>query len=133
MNLTKILFVVLGIILVALGIVGIILPILPTTPFLLAASFCFLKSSPRLYRWIMNNRFFGPRIERFRSVGLTKKEKISIFLFVCALLTPIFILTDSLHLRIFLILLLTIKAIVFIRMKTAPSPGKEKSRDLDAA
>ncbi|MDR2246159.1 MAG: YbaN family protein [Treponema sp.] len=48
---------------------------------MLAASICFLKSSPRLYRWIMTNRFFGPWIERIRGAGLTAKEKISIYLF----------------------------------------------------
>ncbi|MDR2313641.1 MAG: YbaN family protein [Spirochaetaceae bacterium] len=134
MNVSRVLFIVLGMLLLALGLIGVVIPVLPTTPFVLAASFCFLKSSPRLYRWIMTHRFFGPRIERFRSVGLTKKEKVSIFLMVCALLTPVFIFSHSLHLRIFLALLLVVKAIVFMRIKTAPGPGKQqKPVDLDAA
>jgi uncharacterized membrane protein YbaN (DUF454 family) len=100
--------------------VGIVLPVLPATPFLLAASFCFLKGSTRLYRWIMANRFFGPRIERIRGAGLTAREKISIYLFACALIIPLIVLSPSPHLRIFLVLLLVIKAIVFLRMRTAP-------------
>jgi uncharacterized membrane protein YbaN (DUF454 family) len=109
-----------GFIFVGLGIVGIVLPVLPATPFLLAASFCFLKGSARLYRWIMANRFFGPRIERIRGAGLTAREKISIYLFACALIIPVIVLSPSPHLRIFLVLLLVIKAIVFLRMRTAP-------------
>jgi uncharacterized membrane protein YbaN (DUF454 family) len=124
MIISKALFIIGGFVLLALGVAGIVLPVLPATPFLLGASFCFMKGSARLYKWIMANRFFGPRIERIRGAGLTKKEKISIYLFACALIIPVIILTSSLHLRIFLILLLVIKAIVFSRMRTAPSGSK---------
>ncbi|MDR0388928.1 MAG: YbaN family protein [Spirochaetaceae bacterium] len=120
MTLSKILLVVTGFILLALGLIGIVLPVLPTTPFLLAASFCFMKSSSRLYRWIMGNRFLGPRITRITATGLTKKEKLSIYFFVCLLIIPVIVLTSSFYLRIFLIVLLAIKALVFMRIKTAP-------------
>jgi uncharacterized membrane protein YbaN (DUF454 family) len=120
MIISKALFIIGGFVLLALGVTGIILPVLPATPFLLGASFCFLKGSARLYRWIMANRFFGPRIERIRGAGLTKKEKISIYLFACAFIIPVIILSPSLHLRLFLILLLAVKAVIFLRMKTAP-------------
>jgi uncharacterized membrane protein YbaN (DUF454 family) len=123
MTLSKPLFILAGFVLLTLGIAGIVLPVLPATPFLLAASLCFLKGSARLYRWIMANRFFGPRIRRIRGAGLTKREKISIYLFACALIVPVIILSPSLHLRIFLILLLAVKAIVFARLKTAPPPA----------
>ncbi|MDR1908921.1 MAG: YbaN family protein [Spirochaetaceae bacterium] len=113
-----------GFVFLALGIIGIALPVLPATPFLLAASFCFLKGSRRLHARIMSNRFLGPRIERLRSAGLTAKEKISVYLFACALIIPIIVLTRSPHLRIFLIALLVIKALVFLRIKTAPAPEK---------
>jgi uncharacterized membrane protein YbaN (DUF454 family) len=127
MTISKLLFIIGGCIFVALGIAGIVLPVLPATPFLLAASFCFLKGSPRLYRWIMSNRFFGPRIERIRGAGLTAKEKISIYLFACALIIPVIVLSHSLHLRIFLVLLLVIKAVVFLRIKTGPVREKSTS------
>jgi uncharacterized membrane protein YbaN (DUF454 family) len=127
MRVSKVLFVIAGFILVALGVAGIVLPVLPATPFLLGASFCFMKSSARLYKWIMTNRFFGPRIERIRGAGLTAKEKISIYLFACALIIPVIILSRSPHLRIFLIVLLAVKAAVFLRMRTAPPPDREKA------
>jgi uncharacterized membrane protein YbaN (DUF454 family) len=124
MTVSKLLFIAAGFVLLALGVAGIVLPVLPATPFLLGASFCFLKGSGRLYRWIMAHPFFGPRINRIRTRGLTGREKIAIYLFACALIIPIIVLTRSLHLRIFLIALLLIKGIVFLRMKTAPPPGK---------
>jgi uncharacterized membrane protein YbaN (DUF454 family) len=123
MTLSKILFMIGGFLLLALGVIGIVLPVLPTTPFLLAASFCFMKSSDRLHHWIMNHKYFGPRINRIREAGLTKKEKISIYVLVFAMLLPVIILTPFLHLRITLIALLAIKAFVFIKIKTAPSPA----------
>jgi uncharacterized membrane protein YbaN (DUF454 family) len=123
MILSKLLFIIGGFMLLALGVAGIVLPVLPTTPFLLGASFCFMKSSGRLYRWIMSSRFFGPRIRRIGAEGLTKKEKISIYLFACALIIPVIVFARSLHLRIFLIVLLALKAVVFIRIKTAPPTG----------
>ncbi|MDR2343704.1 MAG: YbaN family protein [Spirochaetaceae bacterium] len=120
MIVSKVLFIIGGFAMLALGVAGIVLPVLPATPFLLAASFCFMKSSARLYNWIMTNQFIGPRIERMRGAGLTAKEKICIYLFACLLIVPIIVLTESTRLRIFLTALLVIKAAVFLRIKTAP-------------
>ena len=61
----KYLIAVFGIISLSLGILGIFLPVLPTTPFLLLASFLFLKSSPSLYRWLMEHPRLGPYIKNF--------------------------------------------------------------------
>ena len=48
------------------GIVGIFLPLLPTTPFLLLAAFCYARSSQRFYTWLMTNRWFGEYIKNYR-------------------------------------------------------------------
>jgi uncharacterized membrane protein YbaN (DUF454 family) len=120
MKLQKIVLIAAGFLLLGIAAAGIVLPVLPATPFLLAASFCFMKSSSRLHRWIMGSRFFGPRLERLKSgAGLTAKEKIIIYLTAFACITPVIILTKSPHLRIFLAALLLVKAIVFLKMKTA--------------
>ena len=127
MSISNVLFVVAGFLSLALGVVGIALPVLPTAPFLLLASFCFLKGSKRLHRWIMGNKHFGPRIRRITESGLTGREKISIYLLVLAMLTPVFILSRSLHLRILLGVLMAAKAVFFLRMKTAPRRVSEKA------
>jgi hypothetical protein len=53
-------------------------PILPTTPFLLAAAACYYKSSPRLHRWLLNNKYFGEYIRNYtEGKGLTAKTKVT--------------------------------------------------------
>lgn len=51
-----------GVISVALGLVGVALPLLPTTPFMILAAACFARSSPRLHDWLWTHRLFGPAI-----------------------------------------------------------------------
>lgn len=48
------------------GIVGVFLPVLPTTPFVLVAAFCFTRSSPRVERWLLEHRRFGPMVRDWR-------------------------------------------------------------------
>lgn len=56
------LWLVLGIVCVGLAMIGVILPLLPTVPFLLLAAFCFARSSERLHDWLLSHRVFGPMI-----------------------------------------------------------------------
>ena len=51
---------------VALGAAGVVLPLLPTTPFVLLAAWCFARSSPRLHDWLLAHRLFGPLIANWR-------------------------------------------------------------------
>ncbi|MFD1064721.1 YbaN family protein [Oceanobacillus locisalsi] len=61
-----------------LGIIGIILPLLPTTPFLLLSAACYAKSSERLYHWLLENRYFGSYIKNYRAgKGIPLKAKIT--------------------------------------------------------
>ncbi len=67
----------LGLVFVALGALGLILPILPTTPFLLAAAACFANSSPRFHSWLLNLRLFGPLIRNWQETrSIPKKAKL---------------------------------------------------------
>jgi uncharacterized membrane protein YbaN (DUF454 family) len=54
-----------GTILTGLGIIGIFIPILPTTPFLLLAAACYMRSSERFYQWLINNRIFGTYVKNY--------------------------------------------------------------------
>jgi hypothetical protein len=63
----RVLLVVAGTLLVGLGLLGVVLPILPTTPFLLLAAACYVRSSRRLYHRLLTNRFFGEYIRRYRA------------------------------------------------------------------
>lgn len=62
----KIILATLGTITLALGIIGIFLPVLPTTPFLLLSAALYVRSSQRLYDWLMSHRHLGPYIRNFR-------------------------------------------------------------------
>lgn len=56
-----------GAVFLALGAIGVPLPVLPTTPFLLLAAACFLRGSPRMYGWMMSNRLFGRQLAAYRA------------------------------------------------------------------
>lgn len=64
--LKRLLWVSLGLTSVALGVVGIFLPVLPTTPFILLAGFAFARSSTRFYNWLLSHRIFGPMVYEWR-------------------------------------------------------------------
>jgi len=73
----KTLFVALGVLSLTMGIVGIFVPGIPTTEFVLAASYLFARSSPRLQHWLESNRWFGPTLRRFRETrGMPRKTKM---------------------------------------------------------
>ncbi len=78
----KFTLVVIGILCIGLAVLGIIMPGLPATPFLLLASAAFMKSSPRLYKWLIGHNIFGPILNDFaEKKGISVKIKvISLFL-----------------------------------------------------
>lgn len=74
-----------GWLLVAIGIVGAFLPVLPTTPFLLLAAWCFARSSPRLEAWLLNHKVFGPPLRDWRERGaINRRAKIMACLLMAA-------------------------------------------------
>ena len=76
-EITRILLVVFGTLFVALGVVGIFIPVLPTTPLLLMAAVCYARSSERFYTWLMTNRWFGAYISNYRKGrGITLRHKV---------------------------------------------------------
>lgn len=76
-NIKKILLITCGTLSVALGVLGMFFPVLPTTPFLLLAAFCYARSSERFYHWLITNPLFGEYIKNYREgKGMPLKQKI---------------------------------------------------------
>ncbi len=99
------LLIILGTISVLLGLIGIILPLLPTTPFLLLGAAIYAKSSDKFYNWLIENRLFGSYIKNYREgKGIPLRVKVTAitFLWITILITAIFFI-PVLAVRILLI------------------------------
>lgn len=87
MKISKIFFIVIGCICLALGSIGIVLPILPTVPFYLVTAFCFAKSSERLHTWFINTGVYKKHLQSYvEKRGMLMKTKISIITTVTVLM-----------------------------------------------
>ncbi len=96
MNIKKAFFVVLGCLSLGLGAVGAVLPILPTVPFLMLATFCFAKSSEKLHNWFVSTKLYKKNLESFvQGKGMTMKTKIRIMSTVTILMGIGFIMMHA--------------------------------------
>jgi len=119
-NIQKIFYFSSGIILVAIGTIGIFLPVLPTTIFLILASACFIRSSPKAHQFLRNHKIFGQYIKNYEEKsGLTIKSKIYniIFLWFMILMSVIFF-TEEIIIRIVLLIIAIGVTIHLIMIKT---------------
>ncbi len=116
----RLFYIILGFLCVALGSVGVVLPVLPTVPFLLAASFCFAKGSQRFHDWFVSTKLYKNNLESLAKSGkMTRKQKINILGFATFMLLLAFIFIDNIHSRIAIIVVLVLKYYYFIfRIKT---------------
>ncbi|MFZ3577592.1 YbaN family protein [Virgibacillus sp. DJP39] len=116
----KVLLTIIGIISLVLGIIGIILPLLPTTPLLLLAAACFVRSSDRLYQWLITNKWFGPYIKNYRDgKGIPLKAKIiSILLLWISMGYTIFIVIPLFFFQFLLFFIGGIFTWVILKQKT---------------
>ncbi len=105
-NLIRLAFILVGNFFVALGILGIFLPLLPTTPFLLLAAACYSRSSERFYYWLKNNRWVGNYLKSYREKNLPLKVKVLSLSFLWLTIGySVFFVVNILLLRIILILI----------------------------
>lgn len=116
----KFLYIVVGLISFALGGIGVVLPILPTTPFLLLSSFCFVRGSERFNRWFRGTKMYKKHLESFvNNRAMTMKQKITILLFADIMLMFPLIILDSILIKVLIILLILTKYWYFMfRIKT---------------
>jgi len=108
-----------GSISLVLGFIGVFLPVLPTTPFLLLSSFCFIRSSKPLYNWLINHKIFGAYIYNYITYRAVKKSaKIGAIIFLWTTLSISIFIVSSLHLRIFLVAVGVFVSIHLFTLKT---------------
>ncbi len=97
----KILLLIIGFISLGLGAIGIFLPMLPTVPFLLLSSFCFIKSSNKISEWFENTNIYKKYVISFKeNKAMTLKTKLSILIPVYIMLITLFFMKDILAMRI---------------------------------
>jgi len=100
---TKYLFIGLGSFFLGVGIVGVVIPGLPTTPFLLLSAACYVRGSSRLYHWLLNHRVFGRFIRAYRenrTIPLRMKVVILAIMWVMIGLSAVFFLSGFLRIGI---------------------------------
>lgn len=111
----KIIYLIVGFISLVLGAIGVVLPILPTTPFLLLSAFCFAKSSQKIHNWFLSTKLYQNHLDSFvQKRAMTLKTKVTILAFASFMLAFPLIFSKNIYLRIFIICLYFIKYYYFI-------------------
>ena len=108
----KLLWLMIGIVSMVLGAIGVVLPVLPTTPFL--ASFCFAKGSDRFHKWFIGTKLYKKHLESFvTSRSMTLKTKLCILLPASAMLILAMLAMSNIYGRVFIVFLIIFKYIYF--------------------
>ena len=119
LSLKKIGLIALGTISLAIGIIGIFLPLIPTTPLLLLTSYCYISSSEKLSEKFMNTKIYDKYVRNFHEKGgMTLKGKLMLTIPVSLLLLFMFITIKSPIMRVVIVVMLVTKVVFFTKMKT---------------
>lgn len=131
----KVVLIILGFISMGIGIIGIVVPILPTTPFLLLASFFFAKGSKRFHDWFISTKIYKKYLESFvKSKAMTLKNKFTILFPVSCMLIITFIFVNNLYARIVLVILFIGKYLYFFtQIKTIAKEETEIKKNKEMA
>ncbi len=114
-KIVRIFYIVLGFISLGLGCVGIVLPIIPTTPFLLLTSFCFVRGSEKFNNWFLNTKIYKKHLENFASSRImTLHGELILLIFVSLMIFMTMFLVNNLYASICLTILILIKYLYFI-------------------
>ncbi len=118
----KSLLIALGFFFVGLAVLGIFVPVLPTTPFLLLALACFAKSSERLHHWLLTNKTFGPLIRQWHETrSMPRKAKVYAICSIFIVGGTSFISVDTFILKLLLIAALVLPVAIILKIKTMES------------
>jgi uncharacterized membrane protein YbaN (DUF454 family) len=110
-----------GTISLTLGAIGIILPILPTTPFLLLSAACYLRSSESMHKWLLGNRWFGEYIKNYqagRGIPLKTKILAMTVLWGSIIFSAFFVLDEILIMQVAMLLIALGVSVHLIRLPT---------------
>ncbi|MFR9650722.1 MAG: YbaN family protein [Rikenellaceae bacterium] len=124
----KILFIIIGCLSLALGILGIFIPLLPTTPFVLLSAALFMRSSPRLHHWLLNTPHLGEYIRNYRenrAIPLRAKITSIVILWSTILYSVITIAEEQRWLQLFLIFIAIAVTWHILTLGTLPRKPKE--------
>ena len=119
-KLIKLLYIILGFLFMGLGMLGVILPLLPTTPLLLLALFFFVKGSERFEVWFKETNIYKKHLEGFvRDRSMTLKQKMTINLFADVMIAIPFFIMDNIWVRLLLLGVIVYKYYYFFtKIKT---------------
>ena len=124
----KIIYIVLGFIFLGLGALGVALPILPTTPFLLLASYFFAKGSDRFHNWFISTKLYKNHLEEFiQTRSMTLKKKLSILLPVSAMLITTAIFISNIYARVGILFIIALKYYYFFAHITTEKESDSKA------
>ena len=121
-------YIAVGWVFVILGGIGIFLPLLPTTPFMIAAAACFSRSSPRLHAWLLSRPVVGPVVKDWERHGViaVRVKLVATATMLAGILISLLLLRPSLEIN--LILLLTI-SLILLYIWSRPSERSRESRE----
>ena len=110
----KVFWVTIGIITMVIGAICVALPVLPTMPFLLVASFAFAKGSERFHKWFVNTKLYKKHLEEFvNRRAMTLKTKLCILIPVSAMLLVAFFMMSNIYGKVFILGLVIFKYVYF--------------------
>ncbi|MGL5380059.1 YbaN family protein [Clostridium sp.] len=122
-------YIIVGFIAFGLGAIGVILPVLPTTPFLLLASYCFARGSERFNNWFIGTKIYKNHLESFvNERAMTLKQKVCLLAFADFMIAFPLIIVDKLWVKIVLVLVILFKFYYFIFKIKTIKPEKVKAK-----
>ncbi len=117
------LFIILGTLFLGIGCIGLILPILPTTPFLILAAACYVRGVDRIYGWMMRNRLFGEFIKNYlEGKGIKSMQKVItlVFLWLMIIFITVYMIENMIR-RIFLLIIDLTVSVHILKLPTVQS------------
>jgi uncharacterized membrane protein YbaN (DUF454 family) len=105
----------------SLGAIGVVLPVLPTTPFMLLAAACFAKTSPRFHKWLLANPVFGPLIKNWQQERYIEPiTKLRALIIIAATFFVSILLVNATSLKVMLVVIWLVCTLSVSRLPTVP-------------